>query len=140
MMAVQQEYPPAYSHDLASLELPSVPRDELLVNHATATISLPNFRSLGLPESTTTHGCNSTASLVQLGKDSQQWQAATAFHYSFPRVPSTAPRSSADVASPKESVMSDEEHTHRAPSVVSMDDPDVRMAAEALSGLGNPGN
>lgn len=27
----------------------------------------------------------------------------------------------------------------RATSVVSMDDPDVRIAAEALSGLGNPG-
>lgn len=143
-MAVQQERPPAYSHDLNSLELPSVPRDELLVNHAAAAISLPNFRSLGLPEAT--HGRNPTAaerarndSLAQSAADLQQWQAANSLQFSFPRVPSTAPRSSADVASPKESIMSDEEHTQRPPSVVSMDDPDVRMAAEALSGLGNPG-
>ena len=36
------------------------------------------------------------------------------------------------------SVVSGEER-RREMSVVSMDDPDVRLAAEALSGLGNPG-
>jgi hypothetical protein len=35
--------------------------------------------------------------------------------------------------------MSMDEKTGRSTSVVSMEDPDVRIAAEALSGLGNPG-
>ena len=45
------------------------------------------------------------------------------------------------VASPSEvgSAMSVDEGGRRSTSVVSMDDPDVRIAAEALSGLGNPG-
>lgn len=45
------------------------------------------------------------------------------------------------MASPLESasVISLEERNGRATSVVSMEDPDVRLAAEALSGLGNPG-
>lgn len=44
------------------------------------------------------------------------------------------------IGSPSEvgSVTSMEERKGRATSV-SMDDPDVRIAAEALSGLGNPG-
>jgi hypothetical protein len=37
-----------------------------------------------------------------------------------------------------ESVLSSDERTMRAPSVMSMDDPDTRMAVEALSGLKNP--
>lgn len=46
-----------------------------------------------------------------------------------------------NMASPIEtaSVISLEERNGRATSVVSMEDPDVRLAAEALSGLGNPG-
>lgn len=36
------------------------------------------------------------------------------------------------------SAMSAEDRAVRSTSVVSMDDPDVRIAAEALSGLGNP--
>lgn len=36
------------------------------------------------------------------------------------------------------SAMSGEDRAVRSTSVVSMDDPDVRIAAEALSGLGNP--
>jgi hypothetical protein len=54
----------------------------------------------------------------------------------FPRVPE------ADVGSPMDmdraSVASGDER-RREMSVVSMEDPDVRLAAEALSGLGNPG-
>lgn len=48
-----------------------------------------------------------------------------------------------DVGSPMDttSVMSaqDDAARRREMSVVSVDDPDVRLAAEALSGLGNPG-
>lgn len=48
----------------------------------------------------------------------------------FPRVPE------GDVGSP---MNMDRDDRRREMSVVSMDDPDVRLAAEALSGLGNPG-
>jgi hypothetical protein len=37
------------------------------------------------------------------------------------------------------SAMSLDEKSSARPTSVSMDDPDVRIAAEALSGLGNPG-
>jgi hypothetical protein len=45
------------------------------------------------------------------------------------------------MASPSEagSIRSEEERGRRAKSIISMEDPDVRLAAEALSGLGNPG-
>lgn len=55
----------------------------------------------------------------------------------FPRVPD------GDVGSPMDmdraSVTSGGDERRREMSVVSMEDPDVRLAAEALSGLGNPG-
>lgn len=45
------------------------------------------------------------------------------------------------MASPSEtgSLHGEEDRGRRAKSIVSMEDPDVRLAAEALSGLGNPG-
>ncbi|KAF2841305.1 Opi1-domain-containing protein [Patellaria atrata CBS 101060] len=149
-MSLQQELPPAYtSHDPASLDLPSVPRQE--VPSANTSIHLPDLRSLGLPQSTRPRGQSSTSDQghngfsLQPRMDSQQWSPASSLHHnSFPKVPATALRhpSDAEVTSPStidaESVISNDEINLRAASVVSMDDPDVRMAAEALSGLGNP--
>jgi hypothetical protein len=45
------------------------------------------------------------------------------------------------MTSPSEagSLRSEEGRGRRTKSIVSMEDPDVRLAAEALSGLGNPG-
>jgi hypothetical protein len=58
----------------------------------------------------------------------------------FPRAPEGPPRE--DVGSPMDTAsvrsMQDDSAGRRETSV-SMDDPDVRLAAEALSGLGNPG-
>ena len=48
----------------------------------------------------------------------------------------SAIRSPSDTAS----IMSFEGQPKRSTSVVSLEDPDVRLAAEALSGLGNPGS
>lgn len=65
----------------------------------------------------------------------------------FPVVPTVVPRVSALIAESDDTCTSDVDNvmsvdekasSQRAPSV-SMDDPDVRIAAEALSGLGNPG-
>jgi hypothetical protein len=48
---------------------------------------------------------------------------------------------SEDIGSPMDtaSVWSAQDEKARRETSVSMDDPDVRLAAEALSGLGNPG-
>jgi transcriptional repressor OPI1 len=76
--------------------------------------------------------------------DPSQWHYIHPLsHTNFPQVP-LVPRNSTevDIGSPMEveSVTSvDDQHTQKAASVISMDDPDVRLAAEALSGLGNPG-
>lgn len=115
-MEQEQAQPPAYTqHDPSSLNLPSVP-----------THSLPSLRSLDLPDARAS---------VELSPrtTSAQWGALP--RMSFPRVPE------GDVGSPMDmdhaSATSGEDR-RREMSVVSMEDPDVRLAAEALSGLGNP--
>jgi hypothetical protein len=120
-----QPQPPAYAqHDPQSLELPSVP-----------THSLPSLRSLALPDA---RASRERASIELSPKAvNAQWVPAGALHSAaFPRVPE------GDVGSPMDvdrcSVVSGEER-RREMSVLSVDDPDVRLAAEALSGLGNPG-
>jgi hypothetical protein len=57
----------------------------------------------------------------------------------FPRAPDAMPRE--DMGSPMDttSIRSTQDDACRRDTSVSMDDPDVRLAAEALSGLGNPG-
>ncbi|KAJ9640015.1 transcriptional regulator opi1 [Coniosporium tulheliwenetii] len=138
-MSLQQERPPAYSHDPESLQLPSVPQLAPPRGNATQSIHLPDLRSLGLPESTA-HTSNHSYNGPTL-PSTVDWRNSPALHHNdFPRVPSAAPRSSTemDISSPRESIMSVDELGNRAPSVVSIEDPDVRIAAEALSGLGNP--
>lgn len=120
-----RQQPPAYTqHDPASLNLPSVP-----------THTLPSLRSLDLPDA-----LPSRASVEISPKTANaQWGALPPLSSAtFPRVPE------GDLGSPmamdvdRASVVSGDER-RREMSVVSMDDPDVRLAAEALSGLGNPG-
>jgi len=57
-------------------------------------------------------------------------------HATFPRAPESLPRE--DMGSPMDTASVRSENTNRRETSVSMDDPDVRLAAEALSGLGNP--
>ncbi|KAJ4293659.1 transcriptional regulator opi1 [Kalmusia sp. IMI 367209] len=114
--------PPAYTqHDPASLNLPSVP-----------THNLPSLRSLDLPDAQPSRASAELSPKTH----SAQWHPALAplSSATFPRVPE------GDVGSPMDmdraSVVSGEER-RREMSVVSIEDPDVRLAAEALSGLGN---
>ncbi|KAF1969755.1 Opi1-domain-containing protein [Bimuria novae-zelandiae CBS 107.79] len=119
----ERAQPPAYTqHDPSSLNLPSVP-----------THTLPNLRSLDLPDT------QPSRASVELSpkSNSTQWGALPPLSSAtFPRAPE------GDVSSPmaldfdRASVISGEDR--RDMSVVSMEDPDVRLAAEALSGLGNP--
>jgi hypothetical protein len=111
----------AYDQDADNLKLPSVPTTDLHMNHAPADITLPDLKSVlaDLPSKTVHPN-------VLLN--------AAAARDVDPQV--NMPRTS--IESDAASNMSIDDATQRSTSV-SMDDPDVRLAAEALSGLGNPG-
>ncbi|KAF1962540.1 clock-controlled protein-like protein 8 [Byssothecium circinans] len=117
-----QSHPPAYTqHDPQSLNLPSVP-----------THTLPSLRSLDLPD-VSHHHYHVQRGSVELSPRATTTQWASVAPLTFPRVPE------GEVGSPMDtcSVISGCDDRLREMSV-SVDDPDVRLAAEALSGLGNP--
>ncbi|KAF2663647.1 Opi1-domain-containing protein [Microthyrium microscopicum] len=131
MASIQQEQPPSYMEtDVQSLVLPSVPTQELPSRTTqNPPISLPDLKSLGLPITNTTS--------TQL-KTAQSWTITppqSAFSYSTtPFAPASLP----PPPSPMEvdGIMSDN-RKFRAPSIMSLDDPETREAAETLSGLRN---
>ena len=120
-----RQQPPAYAqHEPSSLNLPSVP-----------THTLPSLRSLDLPDALPSR----TSVEISPKNTSTQWGALPPLSSAtFPRVPDGELGSPMAMDLDRASVISGEER-RREMSVVSMDDPDVRLAAEALSGLGNPG-
>lgn len=137
----QRPPPPAYAqHEPESFHLPSVPTHTPQPIHSTPTTTttastintngrLPGIRSLDLPDAShTRHTPRNSVELPSLA-------SAT-----FPRVPEGLPRGPEDIGSPMDtaSVLSAQDDKARRETSVSMDDPDVRLAAEALSGLGNP--
>lgn len=135
----QRPPPPAYiQHEPESFQLPSVP------THAPNRQSngrLPGIKALDLPDATARHAARTSIELSPRSQtDGAQWGALPALHSAtFPKVPEGHP---ADIGSPMDtaSVLSaQDEAARRRETSVSMDDPDVRLAAEALSGLGNPG-
>ena len=165
-MALQElRLPIITDTDSRSLRLPSVPDDNIQKNEEKPKINLPDFKSLGIsrpnPEilisdvATTTkkqntlqesRSYNVSAGAVQDPQDPSNTCSLSSSM--FPAVPPTTRRVAAIIAEvdsssvgDADSVMSLDEiaTSQRAPSV-SMDDPDVRIAAEALSGLGNPGS
>lgn len=135
--------PPAYvQHEPESLHLPSVP------THAPHRVDdngrLPGIKSLDLPETNARHTPRTSVELSPRAQcDAAQWGMLPSMHSAaFPRVPDGMPRSGTeDIGSPMDtaSVRSTQDDASRRETSVSMDDPDVRLAAEALSGLGNPG-
>lgn len=140
----QQERPPppAYAqHEPESFHLPSVP------THTPHTHSphsnngrLPGIKSLDLPDAT--HRRHSPHSSIEVSPKSQWGQLPSINSATFPKVPDSIPaRAPEDIGSPMDtsSVLSAQDDKARRETSVSMDDPDVRLAAEALSGLGNPG-
>ncbi|KAF2467820.1 clock-controlled protein 8, partial [Lindgomyces ingoldianus] len=133
-MSMQQEQerppPPAYTqHDPESLRLPSVPTHSLLPPQSNDR-HLPGIRSLDLPDAGAARPHPSHLPAIELGPKSNaealQWGSLPPLSSAtFPKVPEGLPRSSTDmdVGSPMDTA--------------SVEDPDVRLAAEALSGLGN---
>ena len=140
-MEIQRPSPPAYiSHNPADLDLPPVPRTELNNAHA-QEITLPDLRTILAPEF-------SDATLSPSSHTFSGDHPTPPSVRSLPRIdpgPNYASlgRMSTEsvVMSPSEagSAMSLDEKRSARPTSVSMDDPDVRNAAEALAGLGNPG-
>ncbi|KAF2754648.1 Opi1-domain-containing protein [Pseudovirgaria hyperparasitica] len=123
MMEQRQQHhrPPAYSHDPSTIFLPPVPTSEPPVDRPSSNLHLPKLDSLHLPPRSNGD--------TWLGRD-------TFSHINFPTVPTgTIGGSMAMDAS-----LGVEEATlmSRVPSAVSIDDPDVRLAAEAMCGLSKP--
>lgn len=145
----QRPPPPAYAqHEPESLYLPSVPTHALPSHH---NDRLPGIRSLDLPNSA--HGArfapdlspkNASHSSTSHGSLNELPTLPPLSSATFPRVPDSLPRHTTemDIGSPMDTAsvvsMQDDVARRRELSVLSMDDPDVRLAAEALSGLGNP--
>lgn len=123
--------PPAYTqHEPESLHLPSVPTH-------TPTHTLPS--SGRLPGIKSLHLSDNTHGSIEYSPR-PPWGVLPAPHgITFPSVPESLPRE--EIGSPMDTTstrsVQDDCYGKRETSV-SMDDPDVRLAAEALSGLGNP--
>lgn len=142
-MELQREYPPAYhAHDPNDVKLPSVPQHEPLQTSPKPDVRLPDLRSVLAAE------FDQPAIYPNNAASSPFTRSGSSASRSLPRIdsshiPTNGYRTSMESAvfSPSEagSVMSMEEHGQRSTSIASLDDPDVRIAAEALSGLGNPG-
>lgn len=130
--------PPAYAqHEPESFHLPSVPTHN--PNRENDAARLPPIKSLDLPDTFVRHTPrNSIEFNPRLGQESPQWNTLPGLHSAtFPKVPESLPRE--EVGSPMDTASVRSMDTTRREPSVSMDDPDVRLAAEALSGLGNPG-
>lgn len=140
----QRPPPPAYAqHEPESFHLPAVPTH---IPHAQQQNGrLPGIKSLDLPDANPSarHTPRNSIELSPRSQfDGSQWGQLPSLHSAtFPRVPDVKPRLPEDVGSPMDtaSVWSAQDEKARRETSVSMDDPDVRLAAEALSGLGNPG-
>lgn len=153
MQQEQRPPPPAYlQHDPESFHLPSVPTHTPArqVNgngngngHGHGHGRLPGIKALDLPHAVPRHSPPSVISTdlsPRMLVESPQWGLLPSLNSAtFPKVPEGLPM---DMGSPMDtaSVLSAHDDLPRPRDTsVSMDDPDVRLAAEALSGLGNPG-
>lgn len=137
----QRPPPPAYTqHEPESFHLPSVPTH--LPNRDSQNGRLPGIKALDLPETTTRHTPRNSVELSPRSQlEGSQWGMLPSLNSAtFPRVPDGMPRE--EIGSPMDTASvrsTQDDAASRRETSVSMDDPDVRLAAEALSGLGNPG-
>ncbi|KAI4918828.1 hypothetical protein J4E85_009616 [Alternaria conjuncta] len=137
---LQRAPPPAYTqHEPESLHLPSVPTH--IPSHVPDHGRLPGIKSLDLPDTKARHTPHNSIEYSPRSQyDRSQWgMLPVPNNATFTRAPEGLPRE--DVGSPMDtaSVRSmQDDNVGRRETSVSMDDPDVRLAAEALSGLGNP--
>lgn len=129
------------SHDPSELAFPQVPRHELNGHKHAGDITLPDLRTVLSPQFEASAQASAEAAFAS--------RCSPMSARSLPPIDignnghMNGTRRSMDMAmaSPSEagSLHGEEDRGRRAKSIVSMEDPDVRLAAEALSGLGNPG-
>jgi hypothetical protein len=130
-----QERPPSYSqsHDPQSLYLPSVPKTEVPQTHHERTLpplSPPAVEKVHRPAEVVDHSYQPT-----------HWPSSnplSAYYQPSALESSPTSRSTAGVGSPSTMDIdgaNSDSRSRRAGSVLSMDDPDVRLAAEALGDL-----
>ena len=128
------------SHDPTELAFPQVPQHDLINHKQACDITLPDLRTVLSPQFEASAQASAEAAFAS--------RCSPMSARSLPPIDigngyANGTRRSMDLAmvSPSEagSLRSDEERGRRTKSIVSMEDPDVRLAAEALSGLGNPG-
>ena len=127
------------SHDPTELAFPQVPQHDLTNHKQACDITLPDLRTVLSPQFEASAQASAEAAFAS--------RCSPMSSRSLPPIDIgnnagyvNGTRRSMDVAmaSPSEAG-SYEERGRRTKSIVSMEDPDVRLAAEALSGLGNPG-
>jgi hypothetical protein len=130
------------SHDPTELAFPQVPQHDLTSHKQACDITLPDLRTVLSPEFEASAQASAEAAFAS--------RCSPLSNRSLPPIDighnagfANGTRRSMDMAmtSPSEagSLRSEEGRGRRTKSIVSMEDPDVRLAAEALSGLGNPG-
>lgn len=135
---VQEALPSLQEHDPTQLVLPAVPSHDIAMKER---VQLPCIRAVLSPEFDEVlkgHSRNNSG-VTSLGSPTP-----TPF---LPRIEppsdlfmSQLERSRTQSSSTTTSSRRVSEHERGRPkSIISIDDPDVRIAAEALSGLGNPG-
>ena len=140
-MEIQRVSPPAYaSHRPADLHLPSVPQTALSRPQVQAEVTLPDLRTVLSPDFEEASRLSDLRAHGTLDSPTPA-RSLPRIDPGYAYVNGTRSSMESAVVSPSEtgSTMSLDERGVRSTSVVSMDDPGVRIAAEALSGLGNPG-
>lgn len=129
-------------HDPTELAFPQVPQHDLTTHKQARDITLPDLRTVLSPQFEASAQASAEAAFAS--------RCSPLSAGSLPPIDignnsgyANGTRRSMDMAmaSPSEagSLRSEEGRGRRTKSIVSMEDPDVRLAAEALSGLGNPG-
>lgn len=136
-----QERPPTYvSHSPEAITLPPVPQHDFTHPHAQPDLKLPDLKTvLSSPDFRSPNRRISNSQSSPIATSVRSLPPIDAFNAQHA---ARGPSVESAVMSPNKSrsvIGAEDSGTLRSTTTVSMDDPDVRMAAEALSGLGNPG-
>ena len=138
-MEVYEERPPEYvSHPPNTIELPAVPQHDFAPVHPQSDITLPDLKTvLSSPEFQQT-ALNEIGYKSPTATSTRSLPPIDANNGEYGAIGKSAEMAGFSVLEPSSTTRT-EDSGIRSTGSVSMDDPDVRIAAEALSGLGNPG-
>ena len=144
-MEASLERPTYVEHAPEDLKLPSVPREEIRTAGSPNSITLPNLQSVlaDLPprnddqqaHQSKFYGRNGHSVTSAHARTLPQLDPSPRTYGGFRPSVESAILSPSETGSAKGGI----ERGRRSTSILSLEDPDVRLAAEALSGLGNAG-